>query len=450
MSELRNEGPQRSPTLRYRGDGAGGNLGNLSWTPFAFAGAAVAGAATANHQRGRASDASNANMRYADGGIRDEDTPDGQTTQRYAGGGLAGPDSQYDSESGRAQESEYQSMHTDYQDTHTGYQYAGGGTSGGDGLLEPYRDLPLGSDGMTAGGGSGGGQGVTGVGGASIGPGGSGGFSPFDGLGVPAASGGTSDPNPGIAQGNSGSGLNRSGGPDIVPGLNQQDSYGNQQITPGGQQAAPGGEVSGDPGYNSSNPFGDLSYNPSLSDISGGGGGGGGQPGGDVSYPNQPSGQSQTDVPRPPYWSWGGQSAAPAYTSAPGGVSIPGDGTVGNNAPQSVDEMFLLGQTNVPDIDTSVAFAALGLPDPPKGLHLGLERMGSPVGRSPASSVSQGTSPFYKAGEVGPTVRPLNVARRVTGPRPQPGKKSPQSEDPAESSQRRSDGPPAYDEGHDV
>ncbi|CAE6412984.1 unnamed protein product [Rhizoctonia solani] len=94
MSEVRNESPRRS-ALRNRND-AGGGWSDASWaSTHAYTGvatAAVVAAAASNNQRGRGSDA---NGRYADGGIRDEDTPD-RVPHRYGDGGLAGPDSHYD------------------------------------------------------------------------------------------------------------------------------------------------------------------------------------------------------------------------------------------------------------------------------------------------------------------------------------------------------------------
>ncbi|CUA69642.1 hypothetical protein RSOLAG22IIIB_04018 [Rhizoctonia solani] len=95
MSENRNDSPLRS-ALRNRNMVSAGGWSDASWNPaYAYTGVAVAAAAaatTANNQRGRQSEP---NGRYADGGIRDEDTPDA-VPRRYADGGLAGPDSHYD------------------------------------------------------------------------------------------------------------------------------------------------------------------------------------------------------------------------------------------------------------------------------------------------------------------------------------------------------------------
>ncbi|KAH7334378.1 hypothetical protein B0J17DRAFT_105042 [Rhizoctonia solani] len=89
MSEARNEGPPRS-ALRNRNMADGvGEWRDASWIQSdAYTGAAAAAAVAAtaaNNQRGR----------YADGGIRDEEIPDA-IPQRYADGGLTGPDSRYD------------------------------------------------------------------------------------------------------------------------------------------------------------------------------------------------------------------------------------------------------------------------------------------------------------------------------------------------------------------
>lgn len=441
MSELRNEGQQRQSSLRYRGDSGSGNLGGASWTPFAFAGAALAGAATSGHQRGRGSDGPNANVRYADGGIRDEEASGAGTAGRYADGGLAGPDSQYGPEAGRAQDA-------GYQNAPTGYQDADGAGSGADGTFVPYRDLPLGGDETTAGGGSGEGQGVNENGTSGnlpTRPGGSDRFSAFDGLGATAASGGTSDTNPRITQGSSGSGLARPDGPNVAPGFNQQDSYTSQQDAPSGQQSVPGG----DGGHSLSNPFDDLSQtSPSYTEATGESGEGSG-----ASYPSQPSAQSDLPPPRPPYWSWDGEPTTPAYTSAPGNITVSGDAGPSNVVPYAdrhVDQLLSTSHLNDPNINTSSSIVDIEAPDLPKGLHLGLERMGSPIQRTRGSSISQGASPFYKAGEVGPTVRPLNVTRKLSGPRPQPGRMDTRNEGQADDSQGRYSVPPAYDEKHEV
>ncbi|KAF8601033.1 hypothetical protein BDV93DRAFT_525078 [Ceratobasidium sp. AG-I] len=331
----------------------------------------------------------------------------------------------------------------------------GAAGSGADGSFEPYRDLPLGGDGTAVGGGSVEGQGVnrdgTG-GGLPTGSGGSDGFSPFNSLGAAVASGGASDTNPRVTQGNNGPGLARSDGPNLVPGLNQQDSYGSHQDTPGGQQSAPGGDT----GYNPPDPFDDLSHtSPSYTESTGASGdtsgGGSGQTGGDIASPNPHSAQSDLPLPRPPYWSWDAEPAIPAYTSAPSGTIAPGDAGMSSTVPYAdhhADQMFLTSQANDLNINTSTAIVDVEAPDLPKGLHLGLERMGSPVARSRASSISHGASPFYKAGGVGPTVRPLNV-RKSGGPRPQPST-SARNEDLAQGSQGRFSVPPAYDERHEI
>ncbi|QRW12009.1 hypothetical protein RhiLY_11008 [Ceratobasidium sp. AG-Ba] len=127
---LRSLGGAKQASAFWTGGVFGDAPGSSSWAPYAYAGAAAAGAATSNQQnrRGRDSGGNNANARYGDGGIRDEETPDGQA--RYGDGGLAGPDSQYDRSANASSPGAYR-LHS------------------GDVTFEPYRDLPLDEDQVT-------------------------------------------------------------------------------------------------------------------------------------------------------------------------------------------------------------------------------------------------------------------------------------------------------------
>ncbi|KAF8745167.1 Heparinase II III family protein, partial [Rhizoctonia solani] len=131
MAEIRNEAPLRS-ALRNRGE-VGGGWNDASWGPaYAYTGVATAAAvaaATSSNQRGRDP---GSDGRYADGGIRDEDTPDA-VPQRYGDGGLAGPDSHYDTEM-NDRDHGYESRDIRYIVSNSEVQF------------DPYRDLPNGQD----------------------------------------------------------------------------------------------------------------------------------------------------------------------------------------------------------------------------------------------------------------------------------------------------------------
>ncbi|KAG9089446.1 hypothetical protein FRC06_001546 [Ceratobasidium sp. 370] len=340
MSEVRNEGPERRSSLRNPLPGGGYDNGpSSSWAPYAYAGAAAAGAmaSTQQHRRGQDSNA-NANARYADGGIRDEDTPDGQPGQmRYGDGGLAGHDSQYD-------------VGASYMQGPAGDQYM----HDGDHYFQPYRDLPF-EDGAVAGAG---GQGDV--------------FAGFAG------------------SNNAGDGS----GPD-QPGsqYRQQDSSGG---VPSGQD------------YASNGPFGDTRAGPSLGDGAAGG------TGTDVPYQQQGS--------QVPYWEPDGDAPAymPGYDTNQPFTDILGDAGTGGTGSQwnLLDEMQFGQASSSADVGASTSLADPGMADAPKGLHQALERMGTSSTR--ARSSSRGESPFYMAGEVGATVRPLRVVGKVGGPRTKP------------------------------
>ncbi|KAG8679279.1 hypothetical protein FRC08_017077, partial [Ceratobasidium sp. 394] len=259
MSEVRNEGPERRSSLRNRLTGGGFDNGpSSSWAPYAYAGAAAAGAMASTqqqHRRGQDSNG-NTNARYADGGIRDEDTPDGQPGHtRYGDGGLAGPDSQYDPGANHAQG---QYMHD------------------GDGYFEPYRDLPIetgvavGAAGQAMGGygstqtgglsGPGGWGGPGSVGSMGTGTGGTGGSATLGGATISggpttygnlaASTGGPGGPMGSIGSGGPGS-LGGPGGPLTSGGSATSGGptvYGNLMTTSGNPALVPG-----NPGMTSGN-----------------------------------------------------------------------------------------------------------------------------------------------------------------------------------------------------
>ncbi|KAG8684752.1 hypothetical protein FRC11_011646 [Ceratobasidium sp. 423] len=109
----------------------GGEWRDASWSPiYAYTGlaaAAAAAATTSNNQHRRDSEA---NGRYADGGIRDEDTPDA-VPQRYGDGGLTGPDSYYDT---GVSNHPYGNQDIRYIVSNSEVQF------------DPYRDLPVRQD----------------------------------------------------------------------------------------------------------------------------------------------------------------------------------------------------------------------------------------------------------------------------------------------------------------
>ncbi|CAE6416792.1 unnamed protein product [Rhizoctonia solani] len=136
MSEARNETPLRS-ALRNGNMTGGGEWRDASWSPtYAYTGIAAAAAVAAtstNNQRGRDSET---HGRYANGGIRDEDTPDA-VPQQYGDGGLAGPDSHYDT---GISNHPYGNQDIRYIVSNSQVQF------------DPYRDLPVHQDPVPVGG----------------------------------------------------------------------------------------------------------------------------------------------------------------------------------------------------------------------------------------------------------------------------------------------------------
>ncbi|KAG8749812.1 hypothetical protein FRC12_013210 [Ceratobasidium sp. 428] len=472
MSEVRNEGPERRSSLRNRLVGGGYDNGTSGWAPYAYAGAAVAGAMASNqqHRRGQESNASNANMRYADGGIRDEDTPDGHPTQmRYADGGLAGPDAQYDTGASHAPGPAGDEYFEPYRDSPfevgavgtasaAGGQVTGGNVVGGSAQPGGSTNVVGSTGGGYAPGGSGGagvpvgfnGPGADGPatsGGATTsstlanhgnlatsvgGPGGSVGTGVSGGpggLGGPTTSGGpvtysnlvATSGNPAVASGNlitvQGDSIAGFVGSNSADGGFGADQSSSQRPQMGQQNTSGTGGVLSGQNYPLTGPFDDPPSSPVRPSLGDAASGAGGSMGTDSSSQQQQSSQV-------PYWDDddGGMSAAPAYEAQSPYLDIPGDiGTNSTAPPWSLLDEMGLGQSPISGgtEGASVAIADPGMADPPKGLHRVLERAGT-IASVGARSNKRGQSSASQAKDVGSPVKPLRLTGKVGGPRAKP------------------------------
>jgi hypothetical protein len=428
MSEVQNESPRRS-ALRSRND-AGGGWSDASWaSTYAYTGvttAAAAAAATNSSQRGRDSEA---NGRYADGGIRDQDTPDGPP-QRYGDGGLAGPDSHYDPEVG----------------THP---YGAHVVPGSEAQFDPYRDLPSRQDSVPTGANLTRQSALTGpeTSLGLLGP-----TSPYQSTSV--ANGGHPPASLQLGQADSGvfmSGTSGQSTTSLAPSMDQP-------LQP------PPNDI-----YRNSPPY-----------TEGGGTGAG------VYRSSEPL--VSTDIQRPPYWESGAPVASvdslpqhaniPRYSAlvdvsnAVGTGSLPasgpGNATTVGGAPApapgvgAIPSIEGAPRTNGPNlasptwntigvtefgqhtigspssqIDGSTYIAGSAAPDAPKGLYQALARL-STAGASPQMLDTVVSSPVSASGG---SIRPP----KVTGPRVRPPRSAPPRESMCRLDSRRSL-PPAYEE----